>query len=49
MYGAFSRSFTLPKEIDAEKMNAEYKNGILKVILPKKEEAQNPSKIIEIS
>ena len=49
MYGAFSRSFTLPKEIDAEKINAEYKNGILKVALPKKEEAQNPSKIIEIS
>ncbi len=39
-YGSFSRSFTLPKSIDMEKINAEYINGVLKVVLPKKEEAK---------
>lgn len=39
-YGAFSRSFTLPATVDQEKIKAEYKDGILKVILPKKEEAK---------
>jgi HSP20 family protein len=39
-FGSFSRSFTLPKTIDLDKINADYENGILKVILPKKEEAR---------
>jgi HSP20 family protein len=39
-YGSFSRSFTLPKTIDLEKIKADYENGILKVLLPKKEEAK---------
>ncbi|HNY02325.1 MAG TPA: Hsp20/alpha crystallin family protein [Bacteroidales bacterium] len=39
-YGSFSRSFTLPKTIDLEKIKAEYINGILNVELPKKEEAR---------
>jgi len=39
-YGSFSRSFTLPKIIDLEKIRADYENGILKVLLPKKEEAK---------
>lgn len=39
-YGSFSRSFTLPKTIDLEKIQAEYEQGILKVTLPKKEEAR---------
>jgi HSP20 family protein len=39
-YGSFSRSFTLPKIIDLEKIKADYENGILKVLLPKKEEAK---------
>jgi HSP20 family protein len=39
-YGSFSRSFTLPKTIDLEKIKADYVNGILKVSLPKKEEAK---------
>jgi len=38
-FGSFSRSFTLPKLIDLEKIKADYENGILKVLLPKKEEA----------
>ena len=39
-FGSFSRSFTLPKTIDLEKIKADYENGILKVMLPKKEEAK---------
>jgi HSP20 family protein len=39
-FGSFSRSFTLPKTIDLEKIKADYENGILKVMLPKKEEAR---------
>jgi HSP20 family protein len=39
-YSSFSRSFTLPKVIDLEKIKADYDSGILKVILPKKEEAR---------
>jgi HSP20 family protein len=39
-YGAFSRSFTLPSVVDGEKIKAEIKDGVLKVTLPKKEEAK---------
>lgn len=39
-YGSFSRSFTLPKTIDLDKIKADYDNGILKIGLPKKEEAK---------
>jgi HSP20 family protein len=39
-YGAFSRSFTLPATVDQEKIKAEYKDGILKITLPKKEESK---------
>lgn len=34
-YGSFARAFTLPVEIDAEKVRAAYKNGVLEVVLPK--------------
>ena len=34
-YGSFSRSFTLPENVDAEKINAKYNNGILELIVPK--------------
>lgn len=43
-YGSFSRSFTLPNTVDVDKVKAEHKNGILEVILPKKEETK-PKKI----
>ncbi|MDD2962468.1 MAG: Hsp20/alpha crystallin family protein [Bacteroidales bacterium] len=40
VYGTFSRSFTLPKTVDSEKISADYEHGILKVKLPKKEEVK---------
>jgi len=39
-YGTFTRSFTLPATIDTEKVHAEYKNGVLTVKLPLREEAK---------
>src|SRR3979409_1095308 len=33
-YGAFSRSFSLPRTVDASKVSADYKNGVLTVRLP---------------
>jgi len=36
-YGSFSRSFSLPENVDAAKINAKYNNGILEVIIPKDE------------
>jgi HSP20 family protein len=39
-YGTFSRSFTLPNVVDTEKIKAEYKDGVLRMSLPKKEEAK---------
>lgn len=39
-YGSFSRAFTLPKTVDLDKIKADYENGILKVNLPKKDEAR---------
>ena len=38
--GTFSRSFRVPTNVDAEKVSATYKNGILKIELLKKEEAK---------
>jgi HSP20 family protein len=39
-YGVFSRSFSLPQTVDAGKVSAEYKNGVLTVRLPLREEAK---------
>jgi len=36
-YGTFSRSFTLPENTDASKINAKYNNGILELTIPKDE------------
>lgn len=49
-YSSFERSFTLPEDVDREKIAANYKEGILEIILPKKEEARRMaiSKNIEV-
>jgi HSP20 family protein len=39
-YGEFSRTFTLPDNVDAGKIEAEYDQGVLKLSIPKKEEAK---------
>jgi HSP20 family protein len=39
-YGSFSRSFSLPRTVDATKVAADYKNGVLTVRLPLREEAK---------
>src|SRR3954469_784020 len=40
VFGAFSRSFTLPNTVDASKVKAEYRDGVLTVRLPRREEAR---------
>ncbi len=45
-YGSFTRSFTLPEDADGSKVSAEYKEGVLKVHLPKSEKAK--PKAIEV-
>jgi HSP20 family protein len=49
-FSAFQRSFTLPEAADSEKIKAEYKEGILSIEIPKKEEAKvKPAREIEIA
>jgi len=49
VFNSFSRSFTLPKTIDIDKIKADYKNGVLDIVLPKKEEEAKLTKQIKIS
>ncbi len=46
-YGSFTRSFTLPQTVSADDARAEYTNGVLRVTLPKREEAK--SRRIEVT
>ena len=39
-YGQFYRSFTLPPNVNAEAIDAQYKDGVLRLSIPKKEEAK---------
>ena len=39
-YSSFSRCFSLPEEIKQEDINAKYEDGVLKISLPRKEEAK---------
>ncbi len=50
-YQSFQRSFTLPKDVvDADKINAKYEDDVLRLLIPKKEEAkQKPPRLIQIS
>lgn len=47
-FGSFRRTIRLPKGIDQEKVEATFKNGVLTVHLPKKPEAQHPSRKVEV-
>jgi HSP20 family protein len=48
-HGTFARSFTLPDSIDADKVDAAYKDGVLTLAIPKKEKAKPKSIDIKIS
>jgi len=49
-YYSFTRSFTLPLTVNAEKIRATHKDGVLQVIIPKKEEAkEKPAREIKVS
>lgn len=49
-YQSFSRSFTLPAIVETDQISAKYENGLLRVNIPKKEEAKpKPMKQIQVS
>jgi HSP20 family protein len=45
-YGKFSRSFTLPENVDSTKIDAQFEDGILNVFIPKAEVKQNTTKVV---
>ena len=47
-FGSFERCFEVPEGVDADKIEASFKKGVLIVTLPKKPEAQKPAKKIEV-
>lgn len=48
-YGSFARSFALPASVDSDQAKAEYKNGLLTLTLPKREEAKPKTIQVEIN
>jgi HSP20 family protein len=48
-YGTFTRSIRLPKEVKSDKINASYKEGVLKVVLPKSEGAKKKEVKIKVA
>ncbi len=48
-YGTFIRSFTLPQNVDSDKIKAKYKDGVLELTLPKKEEAKPKQIKVDVS
>ncbi len=48
-YGSFTRSIRLPREIQNEKISASYKNGVLRITLPKTEEAKKKEVKIKVT
>lgn len=47
-YGAFERMIPLPVEVEPDKIKASYRNGVLKVILPKSKDAQSSRQVIPV-
>lgn len=47
-YGAFTRAFTLPTTVDTTKVKADFKDGVLRIVLPKREESKPKQVQIEI-
>jgi len=47
-FGSFARSIRIPEAVEADKIEAGFRNGVLKVTLPKKLEAQKPVKKIPV-
>lgn len=47
-YGSFERMFSLPKGVDAEKIEANFSKGVLSISLPKKPEAMKADKVVPI-
>jgi HSP20 family protein len=47
-YGAFQRSVLLPPTVDADRVKATYKDGVLEIQLPKKEEAKPKTVKVEV-
>jgi HSP20 family protein len=48
-YGAFTRSFTLPSVVDQANIKAEFRDGVLRVTMPKREEAKPKQITINVS
>jgi HSP20 family protein len=48
-YGTFARSFTLPPTLDQDKVNAEQKNGVLRIFVPKRAEAKPKSINVKVN
>ena len=49
-YSSFKRTFSVPESVNNKKINASYNEGILSILLPKKEEVkQKPARSIKIS
>ncbi|MBF0329609.1 MAG: Hsp20/alpha crystallin family protein [Nitrospirae bacterium] len=48
-FGSFTRAIALPVEVDNEKAKASFKNGVLEIVLPKREEARPKEIKIEVS
>jgi len=48
-YGTFTRTFSLPNSVDADKVSANYKDGVLTLTMPKKEEAKPKTIKINVS
>ena len=48
-YGSFSRSFSLPQTVDPSRVSAEYRNGVLSVKLPLRDEARPRSIKVDVA